>query len=221
MKTCVIMQPTYLPWLGYFDLIKSSDVFVFLDHVQYSKQSWQQRNKVRSENGEQLLTINVKKASTKEYRINEVLIDHGKKPLTKHLQSIRTLYAKAKNFSVIFPELEEIYSREYVYLADLNMDLIKYGMQKFGITTESTNSSTLGVTRPKVEGIIEICKALNCYHYLSPVGSKDYIDANNIFDINGITLEYQSYEHIVYKQIGYTDFISHLSFIDYLMNKEN
>ena len=94
MSTCVIMQPTYLPWLGYFDLINSADVFVFLDHAQYSKQSWHQRNKIRDKNGEQMLTIAVTKESSKEKPINNVLIDLNKKPLVKHFKSIQANYAK-------------------------------------------------------------------------------------------------------------------------------
>ena len=219
MKTCAIMQPTYLPWLGYFDLMDSADIFVILDHVQFSKQSWQQRNKVRDKKGEQLLTLNVRKASTSECRINEVVLDHVKKPLIKHLKSIKTMYAKSRNFSEVFPELEEIYGGEYTYLADFNIDLIRYGARKMGIHTEFIKSSTLNISLPKVEGIIEVCKKVSCSHYLSPVGSRVYIDENNIFEENGINLKYQDYEHITYNQIGYTDFISHLSFIDYLFNR--
>ena len=219
-KTCVIMQPTYLPWLGYFDLIASADVFVFLDHVQYSKQSWQQRNKIRDKNGEQLLTLNVKRAPVKEHRISEVLIDHNKKPLVKHLKSIKGMYAKSRNFNEVFIKLEEIYSGEHTYLSDFNIELIRYGMSEMDITTETIRSSSLQVSGPRVEGIVEICRKLGCNRYLSPVGSQKYIDQNNIFKQQGITLKYQSYEHIVYKQIAYPDFISHLSFIDYLFNRE-
>ena len=221
MKTCVIMQPTYLPWLGYFDLMKSADVFVFLDHVQYSKQSWQQRNRIRDGNGEQLLTMHARRAPTRECRIDEVMIDHSKKPLTKHLKSIRTMYARSRNFGVIFPELEELYGRDYVYLVDLNMDLIKYGAEKLGISTETIRSSELEVSSPKVGGIIEICRKVGCDRYLSPVGARNYIEENDVFAENGIVLAYQDYEHVVYDQIGYEDFVSHLSFIDYLFNERS
>lgn len=219
MKTCVIMQPTYLPWLGYFDLIKAADVFVFLDHAQFSKQSWHQRNKIRDRNGVQMLTIPVIKESAKELPINNVLIDHAKIPLIKHLKSIQACYGKSKNFNEIFPELEMIYGKKHTKLVDLNIDLILYGCKKLDIVTETVRSSSLNLFKPKVEGIIEICKALNCDHYLSPVGSKEYIEENNIFQENGISLEYQNYHHIEYRQMSYEDFISHLSFIDYLFNK--
>ena len=213
MSTCVIMQPTYLPWLGYFDLINSADVFVFLDHAQYSKQSWHQRNKIRDKNGEPMLTIAVTKESSKEKPINNVLIDLNKKPLVKHFKSIQANYAKSKNYTEVYPELEKIYSKKHTKLVDLNIDLIKYGCQKMEIKTELVLSSSLNLHQPKVEGIIEICKHLECDHYLSPVGSKSYIEENDIFCKNNIGLSYQNYEHISYQQINYPDFISHLSFI--------
>ena len=220
MKTCVIMQPTYLPWLGYFDLIKSADVFVFLDHAQFSKQSWQQRNRVRDKNGELMLTIPVTKSSSWEKPICQVEIDHAKKPLIKHIKSIKSIYGKALNFSSIYPELENIYGKNHKFLAELNIELIKFGCKEMGIATEMVRSSTLGYSKPKVEGIIEICKHFNCQNYLSPVGSKEYIEENDIFTENGINLAYQNYTHITYEQMNYSNFISHLSFIDYLFNKK-
>lgn len=219
MKTCVIMQPTYLPWLGYFDLINKADVFVFLDHVQFSKQSWQQRNKIRDRNGEQLLVVPVKKGGLKEYRIKDVLIDSNRNPLIKHLKTIKNNYAKAKNFSEIFPELEEIYSKKFDTLADLNIGLILYGCEKMGLKKEMIRSSTLDLVGNKVDGLISICKLVGADHYHSPLGSKDYIDECNIFEKNSIQLSYQEYNQPEYKQITYDDFISNLAFIDYLFNR--
>jgi hypothetical protein len=213
------MQPTYLPWLGYFDLIKSSNVFVFLDHVQFSKQSWQQRNKVRDKNGEQILTIPVKRTTVKNNPINGVLIDNNKRPLNKHLKTIKNNYAKSRNFKEVYLELEGLYLKKYNYLVDINIDLIKYGCKQMGITPNIILSSSLNVQAKKVEGIVEICHKLDSNHYLSPAGAEEYIEENNIFDSNNIQLSYQSFEHPIYKQMSYAKFISHLSFIDYLFNR--
>tara|TARA_B110000093_G_scaffold72323_1_gene78651 strand:- start:11660 stop:12301 length:642 start_codon:yes stop_codon:yes gene_type:complete len=213
------MQPTYLPWLGYFDLMKSSDVFVFLDHVQFSKQSWQQRNKIRDKNGEQMLTVSVKKPSEKDAQINEIVIDHNRKSLIKHLKSIKSNYGKSKNFKEIYPKLEEIYSKEYKLLVDLNVELINLGCKEMEFHPEIVFSSTLNIETKKVEGIIEICSKVEADHYLSPVGAQGYIEENNIFSENNISLSFQEYSHPLYEQINYKDFISHLSFIDYLLNK--
>jgi hypothetical protein len=212
------MQPTYLPWLGYFDLIEKADVFVFLNHVQFSKQSWQQRNKIRDKNGELILTIPIKHGNHKDTLIKDVLIDTTKKPLIKHLKSIEMNYRKAKNFPVVMEELQKIYLDDYETLQELNIDLIKLGCKLQNISSEFVLSSDLDVQGQKVDALIDICKKLEATHYLSPVGSKDYIDENNIFAANNISLEYQNYKHPVYQQRDFDNFISHLSFIDYLFN---
>ncbi len=218
MKTCVIMQPTYLPWLGYFELIEKSDVFVFLDHVQFSKQSWQQRNKIRDKKGEILLTVPVKNNKFKESKINSILIDSSKNVLQKHLKSIQLNYQKTKNYSLYFDELEKIYSKEYEKLIDLNIELIKFGCNILNIQSNFIFSSELNVVGDRVESLIDICKKVDSNIYLSPVGSKEYIDKNNIFDINNIELSYQNYTHPIYQQANYNNFISHLSFVDYIFN---
>ena len=218
MKTCVIMQPTYLPWLGYFDLIKKSDTFVFLDHVNFSKQSWQQRNRIRDRNGEIMLTVPVHKPKNDENSINKILIDQLKIPHIKHLKSIKACYGKSKNFNLIFDELEEIYNEKHKFLVDLNFSLIKYGCKKLKIESKIHYSSSMNIEGKKIEGIIEICKKTNSNNYLSPVGARDYITNSKIFIENKINLKYHNYDHPVYYQMGYNNFISHLSFIDYLFN---
>lgn len=215
---CAIMQPTYLPWLGYFDLIRNVDKFVIYDHVQFEKQSWQQRNRIRNKEGDLMLTMAVKYDKGLERNIKDVKIDHSRNFLGKHLNSIKHSYARAKNFSVVFPEIESIYQKENEFLIDLNLDLIRLGMKYLSIEKEFLFSSTMDVQGQKVDAIIDVCKKLDADKYLSPVGSKSYIDENNIFPDNNIELSYQDFHHPEYKQINYPDFISHLSFIDYLFN---
>jgi hypothetical protein len=215
---CALMQPTYLPWLGYFDLIRNVDCFVIYDHVQFEKQSWQQRNRIRNKEGDLMLTMAVLHEKGLERRIKDVKIDYSRKFPIKHLNSLNHSYARSKNFNEIFPEIEAIFKKENEFLIDLNLDLIKLGMKHLSITKEFIFSSDLDVQGQKVEGIIDVCKKLNATEYLSPVGSKAYIDENNIFAANDIELSYQDFAHPVYKQINFQDFISHLSFIDYLFN---
>ncbi len=212
------MQPTYLPWLGYFDLIRSVDTFVIYDHVQFEKQSWQQRNRIRNKEGDMMLTMAVKHDKGLERSIKEVVIDHSRNFSGKHLNSIKHSYSRSKNFSVIFPEIESIYEKKTELLMDLSLDLIRLGMKYLSISKDFLFSSELNVRGQKVEAIIDVCKKINADKYLSPVGSKVYIDENNIFPANNIELSYQDFQHPVYKQINFPDFISHLSFIDYLFN---
>jgi hypothetical protein len=220
-KTCVIMQPTYLPWLGYFDLIRTSDVFVFLDHVQFSNQSWQQRNRVRSKEGEIILTLPIKKSGKSDQKINDAFIDLSKKPYRKHLNTLQSCYAKSINFKEIFEEISEIYNKQYEKLVDLNIELISYGCKKFNINTEFVLSSSLLVEVKKVDALIEICKKVDANHYHSPIGSMGYINENNLFAENNIVLTYQNYKHPLYNQISYNDFIQNLSFLDFLFNSKS
>jgi hypothetical protein len=217
---CVIMQPTYLPWLGYFDLIRRADVFVVLDHVQFEKQSWQQKNRIRNKAGEILLTLPVLHEKGLERRVKDVRIDNSRNALKKHLTSIQLSYSKAMNFGKIYPEIENIYLAQQDYLIDMNISLINVGMKYLGIKKEFMYSSKMDVQGTKVDALVDICKKVGATNYLSPVGSKAYIDENNIFADNGITLEYQQFTHPTYAQLNYPDFISHLAFIDYLFNTD-
>ena len=106
-KTCVIMQPTYLPWLGYFDLIRQSDIFVFLNDVQFSKQSWQVKNRIKNLNKKLMITIPVKKSSLST-KIDMVLIDNTKNWKKKHLKSIYLAYKKSEFFDEIYPIIENV-----------------------------------------------------------------------------------------------------------------
>lgn len=217
---CAIMQPTYLPWLGYFDLIRNVDKFVIYDHVQFEKQSWQQRNRIRNKEGELMLTMAVKHEKGLERRVKDVKIDHSRNFFAKHLNSIKHSYSKAKNFPDIFPDLEIIYRKNTEFLLDLNLELIRLGMKFLSIEKDFIFSSEMDIQGQKVEAIIDVCKKLGADKYLSPVGSKTYIDENNIFPENKIELSYQDFVHPVYTQINFKDFISHLSFIDYLFNAD-
>ncbi|MFM2393544.1 MAG: hypothetical protein RLZZ546_1526, partial [Bacteroidota bacterium] len=142
----VIMQPHYLPWLGYFELISKADIFVFYDHVQFEKQSWQQRNRILSIQGQILmLTIPVKKETGLARKINEVSIDLSSNTLDKHLSSIKMNYSKCDYFDVIFPELEEIYKRKIGKLLDFESAIITWAIQKWKFAVKVVYSSTLQV----------------------------------------------------------------------------
>lgn len=215
---CAIMQPTYLPWLGFFDLIRNVDTFVIYDHVQFEKQSWQQRNRIRDKQGEIMLTISVLHEKGLSRTVRDVRIDNSKSVLSKHLTSVKLAYSRAKNFDILFPDIENIYSRKFDYLIDLNIEIIKMGMKYLSIEKKMLFSSEMNITGQKVEALIDVCKQVGANKYLSPVGSKIYIDENNLFSFNNIELSYQNFTHPTYQQLSRPDFISHLSFFDYLFN---
>jgi len=212
------MQPTYLPWLGYFDLIDKADIFVFLDSVQFDKRSWQQRNRIKTSNGELMLTVPVLSKSRFEQKICDVMIDNSQKFEKKHFNSIRTNYHKSTYFDIYAKELSEIYRSKHNRLADLNILLIKWLSKKMGITSNFKLSSQLNVHGFKVDALIDICKKVNGDHYLSPSGSIDYINNSNIFPKSAIKLSYQTYQHPIYSQL-YGEFIPFMSAVDLLFNE--
>jgi hypothetical protein len=107
-KTCAIMQPTYIPWLGYFDLMDSVDSFVFLNDVQWAKWSWQVRNRIKTSQGGLFLTVPIKRGvkSRLETKINEAQINDTEMWREKHLKSIFVAYRKSRYFDEVFPFLE-------------------------------------------------------------------------------------------------------------------
>ena len=218
MTTVAIMQPTYLPWIGYFDLIDQSDIFVFLDSIQFDKRSWQQRNRIKNTNGELLLTVPVLSKRKRDQKIKEVQIDTNQKYLPNHLRTISNNYSKTTYFREYQTEFSELYEHDYKFLADLNITLIKWFAMKLGIQVEFIRSSSLETSGRKVSLLANICEKLSADHYLSPQGSKTYIEENNLFLKNGIRLSYQEFRHPRYKQL-WGDFIPYLSIIDLLFNE--
>ena len=218
---CTIMQPTYIPWIGYFDLIDKVDTFVFYDDVQLAKRSWQVRNKIKSANGELWLTLPVKKTKKRDdLLINEALLNNEEKWNKKHLNSIALNYKKSEYFNDVFEIIEGVYVKA-IQLADFNIELIKLISNKIGITTEFINSSSLkDIKGQKDYRLVQICKAINSNIYLSPQGSANYINEVNKggeFVKNNIDLYYHAYKHPIYKQL-YSEFIPYIGIYDLLFN---
>lgn len=218
MRTAAIMQPTYLPWIGYFDLMDRSDIFVLLDSVQFDKCSWQQRNRIKAPSGELLLTVPVFSKGKRDQRICEVEIDQTGNFEEKHIKTLEHYYGKAPFFANYMNEIATILRKKHQYLAEVTIELINWLKGAMGIESELTRSSSLGVQGRKVELLVAICKSVRAERYLSPIGSKAYIDEDNLFPQNNIELEFQDFEHPIYAQL-YDGFIPYLSAIDLLFNE--
>lgn len=212
------MQPTYLPWMGYFDLIDRTDQFVFLDDVQFDHRSWQQRNRIKSSSGELMLTVPVLRKKKFEQEIRVVKTNTTAKWLKKHLVSIERNYKKTPYFDALFPDLKKIYEEFGDSLLPLNVNLIKYFSQFLGLKTNFIFSSTLKAEGQKAAKLFHICQKLKATEYLSPVGSFSYIEENNLFASNDIQLYYQHFEHPEYTQL-YGDFLPYMSILDLLFNE--
>lgn len=215
--TAVIMQPTYLPWIGYFDLMDSADIFVLLDMVQFEKQSWQQRNRIKTGKAEsKWLTVPVVQGL--KQKISDVRIETFNPWRRKHWGTIHQHYGRAPYWNQYSDGLSELYFKEWDYLFDWNVAVITFLKDQFGIKTQVLRASHMPVSGNRVGLLVNICHYVNADVYLSPVGSADYIEENNIFAPEGISLIYQQFVHPVYRQL-YGGFITHMSAIDLLFNE--
>jgi hypothetical protein len=219
---CAIMQPTYIPWLGYFDLIDSVDKFVFLDDVKLEKCSWHTRNRIKTPQGELYLTIPIRKTVGRDKMIiNEALINNEEPWQEKHLKSIFCVYRKSVFFNEAYPFTEELVNSEAVRLCDFTVSIITRIANKIGIDKEFILGSDLkNLSGKKDTRLVSICKEIGCEQYLSPQGSAMYIERDSPggeFVKNGIELFYHNYEHPVYGQL-YGDFLPCMSVIDLLFN---
>ena len=215
MRTVAIMQPTYLPWIGYFGMIDMADVFIFYDDVQFVKQSWQQRNRIKTQDGWIWLVVPV--FQNFGQRINKVKINNNQNWSKKHWKSIEYSYNKAPFFNEYIASFKEIYEREWEYLVDLNITLIKKMSEILGLDTKFVLSSELrGVDGAKTDRLINILKLTGADEYLTAPATKVYIEPEK-FKGNDITLYWYEFKHPMYAQL-YCDFVPYLSVIDLLFN---
>lgn len=213
----VILQPSYIPWRGYFDQIRRADLFIFYDDVQYDKNGWRNRNQIKTSSGKQWLTIPVhSKGVTKGIPIKDVRIDQSKPWRKKHLNSLSYAYAKAPYFKEYLPWLESIYNREDEFLSEFTISTTKEIAQKLGIhsTRFMCSSEIKNVKGKKTERVIQILKHVGADHYLSGPSAKDYIDYA-AFDEARISLEFMDYDYPAYHQLHppYDPFVSILDLI--------
>ena len=218
MTTIAIMQPTYIPWLGYFALMDQVDTFVYLDSVQFDKRSWQQRNRIKNQNGVQLLTIPVISKGLRAQTIKEVQIDKTSNFAAKHIRSISMSYSKTPYFNEYKDDFFSILKNDYKYLSDLTINIILFIKDLLGIKCKFEKSSLMNIEGKKAGLLANICKYLSADTYISPVGSETYLEKSTEFLEKDIKIKYNDYIHPMYNQ-PYGNFISHLSIIDLLFNE--
>lgn len=207
-------QPVYLPGIILFNKIALSDAFMFVGHVQYSRKSWQTRNRIRMGDKDLILSAPVKKSGNFGQAINETEFadDYWKR---KHLGSIRQAYASRPYFDRYFPELESILSEGRATLGDLNVAVIKKILDWLGISTPILDSRELSIEGHKTDMLISMCGAAKADGYLSNEGARAYVDEAAMAEA-GISHHWQIFKHPVYQQGS--PFIENLSVIDLLFN---
>jgi hypothetical protein len=208
-------QPNYLPWLGFFDKMRRSDVFIIEDNVQFERQGFTNRNRIMTSEGVRWISVPIEHAN-KPLLIKEVKIANKSEPDwgKRHWLTLKHNYCKAPYWSEFSDFFESTYQREWLLLIDLNMHLIKGMMGFLKIDKPLVLSSSLGARGKKTELIIAQCKKLGADVQLAGNGCKDYID-NKRFEQEGIKLIFQEFSQPIYTQTC-DGFVSHLSVVDYL-----
>ena len=212
-----ITQPAYLPWLGYFHRIAAADAHVVLDHVQFEKNSFTNRNKIRTHDGWSWLTVPVKTAGMfGKLRINEIEIANEKNWALKHWETMRLSYAKAEFFSEHAHFFESVYQCSWQKLIDLTGEINTYLLQAFGIKTKLYFSSQMKAVGRKDELVFNLCRELGATVYLSGPLGRNYL-RERLFGDAGITVRYDDYRHPVYSQ-AYPGFEPYMAAVDLLLN---
>lgn len=216
--TVSINQPAYLPWLGYFERIARSDLHIVLDHVQFEKNSFTNRNKIPTQSGTTWLTIPlVTKGQFGDLSINHLRIQESQRWGRKHWANLRQTYLKAAYFKTHADFFEDCYQRSWEHLLPLTDHITGYLLKQFGIPTPLISSSDLNPSSAKSDLVFELCQSQNATTYLSGAMGKDYLDLTP-FQQNNIEVEFQDYKHPVYTQFPKSEFTPYLGALDLLFH---
>lgn len=213
-----IHQPNYLPWLGYFYKMSRCNIFVMLDNVQYTKDGFINRNKIKTSQGAIWLTIGVLTKGHYGQHISEVELNNNVPWSSIHQKSLSQNYSKAPYFRNYISFFEDIYRRKWERLADLNEALIGVICEVLGIKdVKFVRASELNVSGQGTELLVNICQAVGADTYLSGPSGQKYMD-EGLFEKENISLRYSDFQHPTYTQL-WGDFIPNMSIIDLLFNE--
>jgi hypothetical protein len=219
VTTVAIAQPTFLPWLGWMDLADQVDLLIILDSVPFSKQSWQQRNRLRTRDGLSYVTVPVRTSGRFGQRIDEVEIA-SPAFVEKLIRTVAQSYARAQHFEALFGGFSAVAGAAGASgkLVDLNCGLIDWLSERLGINTPRVRSSQLGVEGRRGELVARLCEHVGARCYISPAAAEDYlIQDRREFDARDISVKLQVYEHPVYPQC-FEPFMPYVSALDLLLN---
>lgn len=205
-----------MPWLGYFHKMMTADAFCLLDNVQFKKNEWQNRNRIKTAQGWQWLTVPV------QYRypekIKEVRINSSVNWRRKHIEALKNNYRKSTYFTQYFDLIENIYSRTWESIANLNCCLILKMREALGIEAKPLliASEMEGLSEKPTQRLIDICRHIGADTYLAGADGPNYMDLE-AFQREGIDVVVQDFQHPVYPQ-RHGEFVSHMSIIDLFFN---
>lgn len=215
MTRVTIHQPEHLPWLGFFHKMADCDVYVLLDSVQFTKNNYQNRNRLIDQNGTVFWsTVPVRMNGHIDKRIVDMELDNAQPWPRKVWGRIAGAYRRHPHFAALASELEGIFMKERQYLLDLNLDLIDFFRRQLHIDVPMVRSSTLAVKGARSELLLDICRKLDADTYLSGPAGRRYLDMP-LFEAAGVALDFHAFTHPVYAA---PHFQPYLSMLDLLMN---
>jgi len=208
-------QPQYLPWLGYLDKIDRADVFVVLDRVQFKKNEWQNRNRIKRPGGWHWLTVPVRHRFPQGVHEVEIADPRWRR---KHQRSLQAAYGQAAYFEHELGLLDEVYGREWNDLLSLNLKILRHLTERFDIETPIVLAGDFeNPSQNHADGrLISLCRLLNADTYLAGAGGRAYMDLS-LWRKAGIRVEFQDFEHPVYPQL-HGAFTPGLSAVDLLFH---
>jgi hypothetical protein len=213
-----INQPAYLPWLGYFHRIATSDLHIVLDHVQYEKNSFVNRNKVCGKDGPVWLTVPLLTSGKfGELPIHSLEFAPNQNWQKKHWSTLQNLYRRTPFFDHYAPAYEAIYAAEWDSFAPMVDTFLRQHLNDLGINTPLLKSSEMQVDGKKSDLVLNLCQNTGATVYLSGALGRNYLDEES-FRANGIQVEYQDYRHPVYPQ-PHPDFTPYMCILDLLFNQ--
>jgi len=208
-------QPQYLPWLGYFHKIDRADIFVLLDNVQFKKNEWQNRNRIKTAQGWQWLTVPV--LYKYPQLINEVMINNKVNWQHKQRQAILSNYRKAPHYERLGGFFEDIFSTSWQFVSQLNVAVVKRLTAILGMDTPLYVASELGeFPQDPDERLIGITKHFRADTYLAGAGGRGYMDLDK-YTQSGTEVIFQDFKHPVYSQL-FGEFEPFMSVIDLIFN---
>lgn len=213
----VILQPSYVPWRGYFHQVQKADLFVLYDDVQYDDRGWRNRNRIKTAQGSRWLTIPVrsKGAQKDAIPIDRIAIDWSQDWARRHLSTLRHAYAGAPHLERYHALLAEHLGRRPSLLADLTCELTIALARELGLGTRFLRSSTLGASGAKTERLLDVLRRVGATRYISGPSARDYLDVP-LLEASGISVEFMRYDYPEYPQL-HPPFDPQVSILDLLV----
>jgi hypothetical protein len=212
---CAIVQPSYIPWRGYFELMARVDLFVFYDDVQYDRRGWRNRNRIKTPRGTRWLTIPVHARGAQAESIPVHAIETAGSDWPRaHLAALTRSYERAPFFEQYRPWLEQVYAAPPRLLADFTIAVTLDIARFLGITTPAVRSASLHVSGAKTARLLEVLRAVGATHYLSGPSARAYLDVEMLASA-GIGVDWMTYDHSEYPQL-HPPFDPHVTVLDRL-----